>query len=161
MNIIRWIASAALITCFMTEISVSQTKPKAPNFRLKSARGEVVELAKLRGKVVVINFWATWCGPCRAEIPGFLDIYKKYKSRGLEIVGISLDEGGWDVVKPFVQKYKITYPIVVGDRKIVDDYGGIQAIPTTFIVDQEGNVVTGQRGLLPKTQLEKMLKEVL
>jgi peroxiredoxin len=160
-KIIRHMVRVALIAFLVTRISFSQTNPKAPNFGLKSSKGEVVELAKLKGKVVVINFWATWCGPCRAEIPGFLDIYRKYKSRGLEIVGISLDENGWDVVKPFVQKYKIRYPVVLGDRKVVYDYGGIQAIPTTFIVDREGNVVGGQRGLLPEKQLEKMLKEVL
>jgi len=158
---IRLIATVVLIACFLTGITYPQTKPKAPNFRLRSINGGVIELAKLKGRIVVVNFWATWCGPCRAEIPGFLEIYKAYESKGLEIVGIALDQSGWDVVKPFVQKYKIRYPVVLGDRKVVYDYGGIQAIPTTFIVDREGNVVGGQRGLLPEKQLEKMLKEVL
>src|SRR5512135_3347041 len=110
------------------------TKP-APNFSLKTADGKTVELKQLAGKVVVINFWATWCGPCRAEIPGMLEIYGKYKEKGLEIVGVSLDQQGFSVVTPFVQRMKIDYPIVVGDGGLVAAYGNFQAIPTTFIVD--------------------------
>jgi cytochrome c biogenesis protein CcmG/thiol:disulfide interchange protein DsbE len=150
-----------LITCFIIGVAFSQTRPKAPNFRLKSSTGKTIELAKLRGKVVVVNFWATWCAPCRAEIPGFMEVYRSYKSKGLEIIGISLDETGWEVVKPFLEKHKITYPVVVGDRKVVYDYGGIDAIPTTFVVNRDGDVVSGHRGLLPKAQLEKILREVL
>jgi peroxiredoxin len=159
--IFRKVIKVFLITCFVLGIAFSQTRPKAPNFRLKSSTGKIIELSKLRGKVVVVNFWATWCGPCRAEVPGFLEVYNNYKSKGLEIIGVSLDETGWDVVMPFLRRYKITYPVVVGDGKVVHDYGGIDAIPTTFIVDRDGDVVSGHRGLLPKAQLEKMLREVL
>jgi thiol-disulfide isomerase/thioredoxin len=159
--VFRWVIKVFVITCFVIGVAFSQTQPKAPNFRFKSSTGKTIELAKLRGKVVVINFWATWCGPCRAEIPGFLEVYKSYKSKGLEIIGISLDETGWDVVKPFLEKYKITYPVVVADGKVVHDYGGINAIPTTFVINRDGNVVSGHRGLLPKAQLEKILREVL
>ena len=113
----------------------------APNFALKTADGKTVELKKLSGKVVVVNFWATWCGPCRVEIPGMLEVYGKYKSKGLEIVGISLDRGGWSVVTPFVEKMKITYPVVLGDGDVADAWGGIQAIPATFVVDRKGKIV--------------------
>ncbi|HMK38978.1 MAG TPA: TlpA disulfide reductase family protein, partial [Bacteroidota bacterium] len=81
---------------------LGQEKEPAPNFALKNSAGQVVELSKLRGKVVVVNFWATWCGPCRAEIPGMLDVYQKYRGKGLEIVGISVDRDGWGVINPMV-----------------------------------------------------------
>ncbi|HET6274104.1 MAG TPA: TlpA disulfide reductase family protein, partial [Bacteroidota bacterium] len=107
------------------------------------------------------NFWATWCGPCRSEIPGFLDVYKQYKPKGLEIVGVSLDRGGWNEVKPFVEKYKITYPVVVGDGDLADAYGGIEAIPTTFVIDKKGNIVNKHLGYLNKAAFEKMIKDLL
>ncbi len=133
----------------------------APNFALKTAEGKTVELKQLAGKVVVVNFWATWCGPCRAEIPGMLEIYSKYKGKGLEIVGISLDQQGFSVVTPFVQRMKIDYPVVVGDGGVVAAYGNFQAIPTTFIVDRKGNIVDEHTGSMSKEQFEKIIKPLL
>lgn len=151
-----------MLPLFVTFTCLSAlAQDKAPNFSLKSSNGSVVELAKLKGKVVVLNFWATWCGPCRSEIPGFLDVYKQYKPKGLEIVGVSLDRGGWNEVKPFVEKYKITYPVVVGDGDLADAYGGIEAIPTTFVIDKKGNIVNKHLGYLNKAAFEKMIKGLL
>jgi peroxiredoxin len=138
-----------------------QLSGKAPNFSLKTSDGKTVELKKLQGKVVVVNFWATWCGPCKAEIPGFLDVYKQYKAKGLEIVGISLDEPGWKVVKPFMDAYKITYPIVIGDGSLAQAYGGIEGIPTSFIVDKKGNIVKQHVGYLDKASFEELIKGLL
>lgn len=134
---------------------------KAPNFKLKSHDGKVVELAKLKGKVVVVNFWATWCGPCRKEIPGFLEVYKQYKDKGLEIVGVSLDEEGWDVVRPYVDRAKMNYPVVIGDGDLANAYGGIEAIPATFIVDKKGNIAKKHVGYLSKVDFEAIVRSLL
>ena len=142
-------------------LMLGQSTSKAPNFNLKTADGKTIELKKLQGKVVVVNFWATWCGPCKAEIPGFLEVYKQYKSKGLEIVGISLDQDGWKPVKPFVEHYRITYPVVVGDSRLADAYGGIDAIPTTFVIDKKGNISTRHIGYMDKKTFEQLVKGAL
>jgi cytochrome c biogenesis protein CcmG/thiol:disulfide interchange protein DsbE len=134
---------------------------KAADFKLTTADGSVVELSKLKGKVVLVNFWATWCGPCLREIPDFIEVYKKYKSQGFEIVGIALDEEGFDLVTPFVKKYKIPYPVVLGTGKTVNEYGGSEFIPTSFLIDRKGMIVDEHVGLMKKADLEKKLKGIL
>jgi peroxiredoxin len=134
---------------------------KAPNFSLKTENGKLIELSKLKGKAVVVNFWATWCGPCRAEIPDFIKVYNTYKSKGLEIIGISLDEDGWTKVKPFIDKNNMNYPVVLGDMKVVRDYGNPEAIPTTFFIDKKGNIIDQQVGMLTKKMLEQRIQKLL
>jgi cytochrome c biogenesis protein CcmG/thiol:disulfide interchange protein DsbE len=157
LNIITVIISVL----FITGQALSVEKQKAPNFSLKTADGKVIELAKLKGKVVVINFWATWCPPCRAEIPDFIKVYDQYKLKGLEIVGIALDKDGWDAVKSFINKMRINYPIVLGNENITRLYGNIKGIPTTFIIDKNGYIVDRQAGKLSKQALEQILKPLL
>ena len=111
----------------------------APAWKLRDVEGREVSSDSFKGKVVVLDFWATWCPPCRAEIPGYVDLSKKYGDR-LVIVGVSLDEGGPKVVRDFVKKFGVTYPIVMGDDAIQQAYGGMEAIPTTFLIDQEGRI---------------------
>lgn len=150
----------AVISLFSGFSSPTGTK-KAPDFSLKTSSGKTIVLSKLKGKTVVVNFWATWCGPCRAEIPGFMEVYEKYKSKGLEIVGISLDEGGWSDVGPFVKQLNIPYPVVLGNSKVAEQYGNIDAIPTTFIVDKDGHIVSRHIGYMKKEDFETTIKPYL
>ena len=161
MSLTKAVAMSLVLALVLPLGCQADSKSKAPNFALKTQDGKTVELRKLEGKVVVVNFWATWCGPCRAEIPGMLEVYNKYKSQGLEIIGVSLDRGGWNQVAPFVQKLSITYPVVVGDGELADKYGGIEAIPTTFIVDKKGKIVQKHIGYFSKEKFEEQVKRFL
>jgi thiol:disulfide interchange protein DsbD len=152
-----------LFTLLLSNAGNSQTlqKLKAPNFALQTYDGKVIELATLKGKVVMINFWATWCPPCQAEIPDFIEVYKTYKSKGFEIIGIAMDEDGWSAVKPFMDTSKINYPIVLGTMEVVQQYGGIKGFPTTFIVDKDGYLAGMQVGMLSKEALEQKVNSLL
>ncbi len=129
-------------------------KQLAPDFTLHDLKGKRYTLHELRGQVVVINFWATWCGPCRYEIPDLTRIYNKYKDEGVIVLGISLDDMHPDEIGRFSKNYKISYPILHGPRSVLSKltaaYGGITSIPTTFIVDRDGyiaqdNILVGAR----------------
>jgi thiol-disulfide isomerase/thioredoxin len=157
----RFLLILAFIVPLLTTTAFAQKTQKAPNFSLQSSDGKSVDLSKLKGKVVVVNFWATWCPPCRAEIPAFISVYQKYRAKGLEIVGISLDEKGWNVVRPFVEKNKISYPVVLGNNTVAQDYGEIRSIPTTFIVDRKGNIVDTHVGGMDAASFEAMVKRHL
>ncbi len=150
-----------LLAALVLSPLLSAEKKKAPALVGKTANGVSIDLAKLKGKVVVVNFWATWCPPCRAEIPDFISIYGEKRSAGVEIIGVSLDEGGWSEVTPYVERSKITYPIILGDRAVARAWGGIQAIPTTFLIDKDGNVVDTHVGLMSKAQLLKKIQPLL
>ncbi len=162
--------SVGLVAILMVSsflVACSGKKPEAqgggsaPNFALKTADGRTVELRALQGKVVVVNFWATWCGPCKAEIPGMMKVYEKYRNQGLEIVGIALDNGGWNDVNPFVARMNMTYPVVLGDESVTNSYGGVDAIPTTVIVDREGNIAVRHVGYLTQDEFEKQIRNLL
>ena len=118
--------------------SGSANRKPAPDFTLKDANGTAVRLSDFRGKVVLLNFWATWCGPCTLEIPWFVEFEQQYKSKGLEVVGVSMDEDGWQVIKPYIAEHKVNYRILLGDDSVSQLYGGVDSLPTTFIIDREG-----------------------
>ena len=114
----------------------------APDWQLNGPTGKTVKFSDFRGKVVILNFSATWCAPCRLEIPYLIELQKRYGDRGLAVIGVSLDEQGPDVVKEFVKQLGVNYPIVIGNEKITEAYGGIEGIPTTFVIDRQGRVVS-------------------
>lgn len=155
------VKSVAVLLIAGLAVASAQKLQKAPETRLPDSKGKIVNLADFKGKVVVVNFWATWCPPCRNEIPGFISVYNKQKSKGVEILGVSLDRNGWDVINPFVAKMKIPYPVVLGDGSTADAWGGIEAIPTTFLVDKSGNIVEKHVGYMSEAEFEKWLKKLL
>lgn len=143
------------------QLNAETVKKVAPPFSLTDISGNTISLGDLRGKVVFINFFATWCSPCRTEIPDFVRLYKKYNSQGLEIIGLSLDQGRPEALKNFLEKYHVQYPVVLATKNIISNYGGISAIPTTVIVNQDGMIDQTIIGLRSGEELEKMVVSLL
>ena len=144
-----------------TNVIVTLKDDKAPEFSLKSVDGKTVKLSDYKGKVVIIDFWATWCPPCRKGIPDLISIQNEFKDK-VVIIGISLDrEKTIKDVPGFVKNNGINYPVVYGDDKVVIDYGGIQSIPTSFVVDKNGTVVDMHVGLVSKDTFVNKIKELL
>jgi thiol-disulfide isomerase/thioredoxin len=133
----------------------------APDFALRGADGAPVSISALKGKVVVLNFWATWCGPCKVEIPWFIEFQKTYKDRGFTVLGLSLDEEGWDVVKPYAERRKINYPTGIVNEQLRAMYGGVDNLPTTFIIDKEGRIAAVEVGLVSKATYQTAIEALL
>jgi peroxiredoxin len=148
-------------------LSKVETKDKAdrmiaaPEFALKDLSGKQVRLSDYKGKVVVVNFWATWCGPCRLEIPDFVRLREQYHDRGLEIIGISMDEDGSEDVAKSAAAFKINYPVVMGTMETVEAFGPMNAIPTTFIIDRQGRIESRHLGMLLFDEVESAIKPLL
>jgi len=132
----------------------------APDFNLEDANGKRVKLTDLKGKVVLVNFWATWCEGCQIEIPWFVEFQKEYASRGLVVVGISLDDDGWKSVKPWIQAKKVNYPIVIGNEGLGKQYG-LEGMPLTALVDREGRMADVHRGIVEKTAAQQEITDLL
>lgn len=133
----------------------------APDFELKSLDGRTVKVSDFRGKVLVLNFWATYCAPCRVETPWLIDFYRQYKTLGLEIVGVSMDDGGPEQVKDFVKEMNIDYTILVGNHTVGDAYGGTRFLPQSFLIDREGRIVKRIFGIRSKSDFEGNIKQLL
>jgi cytochrome c biogenesis protein CcmG/thiol:disulfide interchange protein DsbE len=132
----------------------------APDFELDDASGKPVKLSEFRGQVVLLNFWATWCAPCRIEIPWFIEFQKTLQSRGLATLGVSLDEDGWDAVRPYIDEHKINYRVMVGNDDLAQQYGAT-SLPTTFLIDRSGRIAATHVGLCGKGEYEADIKAVL
>jgi len=132
----------------------SQNHPDAPEFTLEDLKGSKISLSDMNGKVVFLNIWATWCGPCKREIPDFIEMYEQYKDKGLEIIGISVDEISPSRVLQFTEKYKINYPVAMTTAKINRDYGPFRAVPVTIIIDKNGKIRHRQIGQVNKKFVE-------
>jgi peroxiredoxin len=135
---------------------------EAPDFVLTDLQGQAVKLSDLRGKAVVLNFWATWCPPCKEEIPWFVELQKRYGAEGLQIVGVSMDdEGDQQAVAKFAAKNAINYPVLLGKEAVAGAYGGIDYLPTTFYIDRNGVVLNRVFGQPGRQEIEQNIKLAL
>ena len=132
----------------------------APDFTLLDIHGNEKKLSDFKDKVIILDFWATWCPPCRMEIPHFIDLYNEYKDEGLEVIGVALDRNV-ERVGPFAEEIGINYTVLLGNRDVTDLYGGIMSIPTTFILDRDGKIRKKYIGYRDKEVFEKDIKELL
>jgi len=132
----------------------------APNFSLDDSRGKVINLSDFRGKVVLLDFWATWCHGCKTEIPWFMEFHKKYESNGLAVIGVSMDDDGWKSVKPFLAEWKIPYAIVVGNQELGKLYS-VENMPVTLLIDREGRIAATHAGVVEKVSFEKEINDLL
>lgn len=131
-----------------------------PPFLVNDLDGQVISTAQLHGKVVIVNFWATWCPPCQEEIPEMMELQKEFQNK-LEIIGVSMDDGPPQGVKQFAEKIGMNYPIVMGSDALSQEYGGVPALPTSYVVDPEGKVVQKHVGLYPKEVYEDEVRALL
>ncbi len=132
----------------------------APDFVLNDSSGKPVRLSDFHGKVVLLNFWATWCAPCAAEIPWFVEFEKAHRNAGFATLGISLDEEGWDAVKPYIERHKVDYRVMVGDDGLAKLYGA-EALPMTLIIDRSGRIAASHVGIAGKSEYESDIRAAL
>lgn len=164
MNILlRSLIVAALLALVPAVVSAqgALTGQVAPALTFKDLAGAEVSLAALKGKVVVVDFWATWCGPCVQEIPGYVELQNKYGKDGLVIVGVSLDRKEPKEVQKFVKAKGMNYTVVMGDNDAVDAFGGFNSIPTTFLIGRDGRIVHQKSGAWAHDKYEELVKKAL
>ncbi len=154
------IAVAFALTAFAcTSAPTGKDTTPAPDFTLTDLQGKTLSLAASKGKVLVLNFWATWCPPCRREIPDFVEAYRELRDLGLEIIGVSVDETTAESLLEWTKKTGINYPIALATPEIERAYGPITSIPTTFVIDRAGRIRHSQSGLMDKATLLRLFRE--
>jgi cytochrome c biogenesis protein CcmG/thiol:disulfide interchange protein DsbE len=152
--------------CSTSSVRAASVKPdkdrhEAPEFSLKDADGKVVHLADYKGKVVLLDFWATWCGPCKIEIPWFMEMQRANKDKGFEVLGVAMDDEGWETVKPFLADLGVNYRVVMGTDRVAEAYGGVDALPTTFLIDRTGKIAAVHVGLASKKDFVDGVEQLL
>jgi peroxiredoxin len=147
---------------FSAEAQSMKNRKPAADFTLRDANGTAVKLSDYRGKVVLLNFWATWCGPCTLEIPWFIEFEQQYKTQGFAVIGVSMDEEGWNAIKPYMAAHKMNYRVLLGDDSVSQLYGGVESLPTTFLIDRKGRVAFPPHiGLAGKNEYLKEIQGLL
>lgn len=161
-----WLALAAFLGYRIwpqvaAAFGVASANAAAPDFQLTTLDGAAVSRDALRGKVVLVNFWATWCPPCRVEMPGFQDVYDRRKAAGFTVLGVSTDAAGSQHVRRFLWEHEITYPVAMASGGIVRAFGGASALPTSFLLDRQGRVRHTVTGIFTEVALEQAVSRLL
>jgi len=133
----------------------------APDFTLQALDGSSVKLSDFRGKAVLLNFWATWCPPCKVEMPWFEDLQKQYGKDGLVVLGVAMDDSEPATIAKFANELGVNYQVLLGTDKVSDDYGDVQYLPTTFYIGRDGAIVDKMTGLLDRKDIEQAVKKTL
>ena len=139
---------------------LGKTTP-APDFTLQSLEGQSVTLSSLRGKAVLLNFWATWCGPCKIETPWLVELQNQYGNQGLQVVGVAMDDSGKDEIEKFAKDMGMNYPVLIGKEAVGDAYGGVPALPESFFIGRDGKIVDRIIGLEGRSEIEDAIKKAL
>ena len=158
---------ASVFSCFVltatapADLTPTTARKNAPDFTLEDSTGAVVKLSGYKGRVVLLDFWATWCTGCKQEIPWYMEFQDKYKKDGLSAIGVSLDDDGWKSVKPFLQEHKINYPIVIGDWNDMGKRFGFNSMPATLLIDRDGKMADMHVGMVDKDAFEREIQTLL
>ena len=156
-TVLKWTAVAAMAVGLG---SCAKEKPVI-DFSLNDSTGKAVKLSDYRGKVVLLNFWATWCSPCKIEIPYFMDFQKQYQDQGFTVLGVSMDEDGWDSVRPYMAERKFNYQVVIGNDAVEKLFNEIDDLPTTFLMDRGGHIAKKHVGLISKVAWQDEITPLL
>ena len=152
------VAAALALVLFVPALASAR---QAPPFNVRTLSGKSLRLAELRNKPVIVDFWATWCGPCRASMPHLSEMQSRYEKQGLTVVGMSVDDGGQQDVRRFADRLGIKFPIAMANDDILDAYGPIRQIPTTFFINRKGDIVRRVVGYIDGETMEDYVKEIL
>src|ERR1700733_10244779 len=151
------LASLSRVPAAITEAKLRRA---APGFTLNDSTGAPVKLSDYKGKVVLLDFWATWCHGCKLEIPWFMEFESRFKDSGLAVIGVSLDDDGWKSVKPYLEQRKMNYPVVIGNEGLAKQYG-LTSMPMTVLIDREGKIAASHTGVVDKAACEDEIRKLL
>jgi cytochrome c biogenesis protein CcmG/thiol:disulfide interchange protein DsbE len=153
-------AAPTHVTSTPDVLTPQEQRKESPNFTLTDTTGQPLALSAYKGKVVLLDFWATWCGGCKVEIPWYVEFDRKYRDKGLAVIGVSMDRGGMKIVKPFLVQKKIEYPVVIGNEELAKQYN-LTSMPMTLLIDREGKIALSHTGIVDKDDFENDIRTLL